>query len=86
MRRRQRQMCIRDSPKPGGPRPGAPRPGNNPFASNQGMGRPSAPRPAGSGAASSMPRPGGAAGPRPMAPRLSLIHISEPTRRQKKNT
>ena len=56
-------------PKPGGPRPGAPRPGNNPFASNQGMGRPSAPRPGGSGAASSMPRPGGAAGPRPMAPR-----------------
>ncbi|MET4050686.1 translation initiation factor IF-2 [Frigoribacterium sp. PvP054] len=56
-------------PKPGGPRPGAPRPGNNPFASNQGMGRPSAPRPGGSGAASSMPRPGGAAGPRPQAPR-----------------
>ncbi|MBF4578535.1 translation initiation factor IF-2 [Frigoribacterium sp. VKM Ac-2530] len=57
------------APKPGGPRPGAPRPGNNPFASNQGMGRPSAPRPGGSGAATSMPRPGGAAGPRPMAPR-----------------
>ncbi|GAA0959853.1 translation initiation factor IF-2 [Frigoribacterium faeni] len=56
-------------PKPGGPRPGAPRPGNNPFASNQGMGRPSAPRPGGSGASSSMPRPGGAAGPRPQAPR-----------------
>ncbi|GAB2973207.1 translation initiation factor IF-2 [Frigoribacterium salinisoli] len=50
------------APKPGGPRPGAPRPGNNPFASNQGMGRPG----------SAPPRPGGtagAAGPRPMAPR-----------------
>ncbi|WP_423917629.1 translation initiation factor IF-2 [Frigoribacterium sp. 2-23] len=56
------------APKPGGPRPGAPRPGNNPFSSNQGMGRPSAPRPGGAGAPS-MPRPGGAAGPRPQAPR-----------------
>lgn len=59
------------APRPGGPRPGAPRPGNNPYSSNQGMGRPTAPRPGGSGAAAAgMPRPGGgAAGPRPQAPR-----------------
>ncbi|RKR73840.1 translation initiation factor IF-2 [Frondihabitans australicus] len=55
------------APRPGGPRPGAPRPGNNPYSSNQGMGRPTAPRPGGAGAAG--PRPGGAAGPRPQAPR-----------------
>ncbi|AMM21125.1 translation initiation factor IF-2 [Frondihabitans sp. PAMC 28766] len=59
--------AAQGAPRPGGPRPGAPRPGNNPYSSNQGMGRPSAPRPGGSGAAG--PRPGGAAGPRPMAPR-----------------
>ncbi|ARC57161.1 Translation initiation factor IF-2 [Frondihabitans sp. 762G35] len=57
------------APRPAGaaPRPGAPRPGNNPYSSNQGMGRPTAPRPGGTGAAG--PRPGGAAGPRPQAPR-----------------
>ncbi|MFI7581263.1 translation initiation factor IF-2 [Kocuria kalidii] len=51
------------------PGPG-PRPGNNPFASQQGMGRSSAPRPG-----SAAPRPGGpaprpgSAAPRPGAPR-----------------
>ncbi|MEH6780187.1 MAG: translation initiation factor IF-2 [Rhodoglobus sp.] len=51
-----------DAPNPSVvPRPGTPRPGNNPFASNQGMGRPAA-----SGGNSSIPRPGA---PRPGLPR-----------------
>ena len=63
----------------GGARPGAPRPGNNPFSSSQGMqsGRPQQARPGNNPFAPSqgMPRPaaargtGGAAGPRPAAPR-----------------
>ena len=55
------------------PRPGMPRPGNNPFSSNQGMGRPG-PRPGNNPFSSNqgMARPGagaGAGGPRPQAPR-----------------
>ncbi|HON73725.1 MAG TPA: translation initiation factor IF-2 [Dermatophilaceae bacterium] len=60
------------APRPGAPRPG-PRPGNNPFSTNQGMGRPGAPRPGNNPFAPSqgMPRPQsrggqpGAAGARP---------------------
>ena len=51
-----------DAPSPSSvPRPGTPRPGNNPFASNQGMGRP-----APSGGSGAIPRPGA---PRPGLPR-----------------
>ncbi len=51
------------------PRPGMPRPGNNPFSSNQGMGRPG-PRPGNNPFSSNqgMARPG-AGSPRPQAPR-----------------
>ncbi|NHA68931.1 translation initiation factor IF-2, partial [Phycicoccus flavus] len=57
--------------KPGGPRPGprTPRPGNNPYSTNQGMGRSreSAPRPGNNPFAQSqgMPRPQSRPGPRP---------------------
>ncbi|GGB40351.1 hypothetical protein GCM10011492_33950 [Flexivirga endophytica] len=62
----------------GAPRPGAPRPGNNPFSSSQGMRSGGPARPGNNPFAPSqgMPRPasgrggaGGAAGPRPGAPR-----------------
>jgi translation initiation factor IF-2 len=49
----------RPAARPGAP--GAPRPGNNPYASNQGMGRPGTPRPG-------APRPGN----NPFAPRQGM--------------
>lgn len=65
-------------PRPRGPRPG-PRPGNNPFASQQGMGRPrpgnnpfasqQGMRPGGPRPQAPRPAPGAPAGARPAAPR-----------------